>query len=120
MPLWIERATRKQEAAESARAARVAGRRYRPARLLDPGLQVVPFTGREAELAALQTWCRDASAGFVRLVVSGGGAGKTRLAQELCRRMAAESWQCLPVGERDERAVLGREREAAPKARLRW
>ena len=78
-PLLIERATRKQEAAESAREAEGLSRRYGPAYLLEPGLGVVPFTGRAAELEVLQAWCRDGRAGLVRLVTGGGGAGRHAL-----------------------------------------
>ena len=117
-PLLIERATRKQEAAESAREAEELSRRYGPAHLLEPGLGVVPFTGRAAELEVLQAWCRDGRAGLVWLVTGGGGAGKTRLALELCRRMAWQRWRCVWVEEGAERDVVRLERAAAPGARL--
>ena len=117
-PLLIERATRKQEAAESAREAEGLSRRYGPAYLLEPGLGVVPFTGRAAELEVLQAWCRDGRAGLVRLVTGGGGAGKTRLALELCGRMASQRWRCVWVEEGAERDVERLERAAAPGARL--
>jgi hypothetical protein len=117
-PLLIERATRRQEAEESARSATVAGRRYGPAHLLEPGLGVVPFTGRETELTVLRAWCRDRSAGLVRLVTGGGGVGKSRLAAELCTRMEREGWQWLPVAEGAERDVVGAARKAAPNAHL--
>lgn len=105
-PLLIERATRKQEAGESARAAESPARRYGPAHLLEPGLGVVPFTGRAAELDALETWCAASGAGLARLVTGGGGAGKTRLALELCTRMGARGWRCVWVDERAERDVV--------------
>lgn len=65
-----------------------------PAWLLDPGLGVVPFAGRQAELATLLAWCLDRSAGPVRLVSGGGGAGKTRLALELGRELTTTGWRC--------------------------
>lgn len=68
--------------------------RLSPACLLDPHLGIVPFTGRQAELATLLDWCLAPSAGPVRLVTGGGGTGKTRLAVELCRKMSGWWWQC--------------------------
>jgi hypothetical protein len=62
-------------------------RRFGPASLLEPGLGVVPFTGRAAELAQLEGWCLGDQAGLVRLLTGGGGSGKTRLALELVSRM---------------------------------
>jgi polynucleotide 5'-kinase involved in rRNA processing len=93
-PLLIERAARRQELAEQARRAAAAGRRGGLARLLDPELGVVPFTGRAGELAALEDWCGDGQAGAVRLVCGGGGSGKTRLALELTARMTARGRRC--------------------------
>jgi tetratricopeptide (TPR) repeat protein len=112
-PLLIERATRKQEAIMSLRDGAKIPRRYGPAHLLEPGLGVVPFTGRAAELADLETWCLDERAGLVRLITGGGGTGKTRLALELCRRMTGRGWQCVQVDEGTESDALQRERSAA-------
>jgi len=110
VPLWIERATRRQEAVESALGAEVLSRAYGPAHLLEPGLGVVPFVGREAELAVLEGWCLDERAGRVRLVSGGGGTGKTRLALELKKRMARRGWRCVQVEEGREPEVVGLER----------
>ena len=118
VPLLIERASRRQEAGESAGEAEVPGRRYGPAHLLEPGLGVVPFTGRADELAALEGWCLAGDGGLVRLVTGGGGAGKTRLALELCRRMAGRGWRCAWVDEGAEGGAVRRERAAGPGARL--
>ena len=118
VPLWIERATRREEAGEIARGAETAPRRFGPASLLDPGLGVVPSTGRQGELAALLAWCRDRSAGPVRLVSGGGGAGKTRLALELRGRLDAEDWRCVDVAAGREADVVAAERRAAAGARL--
>jgi tetratricopeptide (TPR) repeat protein len=117
-PLLIERATRKQEAAGAAGEAEAPGRRYGPAHLLEPGLGVVPFTGRSGELAALEGWCLAGDGGLVRLVTGGGGAGKTRLALELCARMSVRGWRCAWVDEGAEGEVVRRERAAGPGARL--
>ena len=117
-PLWVERATRRQEAAEAAGGSARVAREYGPAHLLEPGLGVVPFTGRTAELGALEAWCLDERAGRVRLVSGGGGAGKTRLALELGSRMAGRGWRCVQVQEGREPDVVGLERAAAAGARL--
>jgi hypothetical protein len=69
-----------------------------PSRLLDARSQVVPFTGRDAELRRLQEW-RDST--NVRLSVlllhAPGGQGKTRLAAEFAERSQA---QTLPASQR--------------------
>ena len=117
-PLLIERATRKQEAVESAREAEGLPRRYGPAHLLEPGLGMVPFTGRAGELEALEGWCLAPQGGLVRLMTGGGGAGKTRLALELRTRMTGRGWRCVAVDEGAERDVVPLERAAAPRARL--
>jgi hypothetical protein len=117
-PLLIERATRRKESIEAGRRATVLRREYGPARLLDPGLGVVPFSGRTAELTSLEDWCTAAQAGLVRLVSGGGGSGKTRLALELMRRMEAQGWLCLQVAEGMESEAVDAERSASPKARL--
>ena len=118
-PLLVERATRRQEAVASSRDVQAVPRRYGPAHLLEPALGVVPFTGRAAELADLEGWCLDELARLVRLVTGGGGTGKTRLALELCRRMAGRGWQCVQVDEGTEGEVVQLERLAAgPGARL--
>jgi len=54
---------------------------------LNPELELVPFVGREPELATLTAWCAVRDAGRLRLVTGPGGSGKTRLALELCRRL---------------------------------
>ena len=121
MPLWIERETRRQETTESARGtqvtesargAQVLSREHGPAHLLEPGLGVVPFTGRAAELEALERWCLDVRAGRVRLVSGEGGSGKTRLALELGKRLAGRGWRFVQVGEGRELYVVGLERAA--------
>jgi hypothetical protein len=54
--------------------------------MLDPELELVPFIGREPELAMLTAWCASSDAMRLRVVTGAGGTGKTRLALELCRR----------------------------------
>jgi hypothetical protein len=64
-----------------------------PSWWLDPRHQVVPFQSRP-ELTALLDWARDRRPGtkLVKLLCGPGGAGKTRLAFELARRLQHEGW----------------------------
>jgi AAA ATPase domain len=117
-PLLVDQARRKQDAAQAARDAEGLPRKYGPAHLLEPGLGVVPFTGRSNELEALEAWCSVAEGELVRLVTGGGGTGKTRLALQLCRRMAAQGWRWVLVGEGAEAHVIQRERSVAPRMPL--
>src|SRR4051812_14385507 len=64
-----------------------------PARFLLPEYGIVPFLGREQELQTLQAWCLDGASRPLRLLLGSGGAGKSRLAAELCVRMAGHGWQ---------------------------
>ncbi|MFG2697232.1 tetratricopeptide repeat protein, partial [Kitasatospora sp. NPDC048407] len=65
-----------------------------PAALLEAGRQIVPFHGREALLAELETWCgRD---GFGAWLLHGpGGQGKTRLAHHLGHQLTTQGWTVL-------------------------
>ncbi|WP_053736816.1 tetratricopeptide repeat protein [Nocardia sp. NRRL S-836] len=56
--------------------------RRQPSQLLLAGNQVVPFTGRENELARLEEWRRGEGRISAMLVHGPGGQGKTRLATE--------------------------------------
>ncbi|NML51600.1 hypothetical protein HHL19_21755 [Streptomyces sp. R302] len=62
-----------------------------PAELLRPQVEAMPFIGRTALLDELREWCGGEGVS-VRLVVGPGGQGKTRLAREFARRLAAEGW----------------------------
>jgi hypothetical protein len=64
----------------------------KPLDLLIPQLQVVPFAGREAELAALHAWLGGDAPISVTGRIGEGGAGKTRLAIQLCAEAAAMGW----------------------------
>jgi hypothetical protein len=64
-----------------------------PARLLLPEYGIVPFTGRDADLDALESWCLTGPASALRVVCGAGGSGKTRLAAQTCVRMAGHGWQ---------------------------
>ncbi|MEV7196869.1 tetratricopeptide repeat protein, partial [Streptomyces sp. NPDC093510] len=70
-----------------------------PSRLLRAAHQVVPFTGRDADLEALATWRDDVVEKFAILLVHGsGGQGKSRLAAhfaELSRTAGWTVWQAI-------------------------
>ncbi|TKS96344.1 tetratricopeptide repeat protein [Streptomyces lasalocidi] len=73
--------------------------REQPSQLLLARHEVVPFTGRADDLAALTDW-RDGTAqdgrpigASVALLHGFGGQGKTRLATELARRSAELGWK---------------------------
>ncbi|GIJ24104.1 type IV secretory system conjugative DNA transfer family protein [Micromonospora lutea] len=60
--------------------------------LLHVEYQLVPFTGRSAELAQLTAWCATPARVSYAVLSGPGGSGKTRLAAELCRHAAADGW----------------------------
>ena len=64
-----------------------------PGTLLRADHGIVPFHGREMELADLSRWCREKVSIGVRLYTSPGGMGKTRLALEACRQLRLEGWR---------------------------
>jgi len=56
--------------------------------------EVVPFTGRAREVESLLSWAgAEGTRMGVRLYTGQGGAGKTRLMREVCRRLPAADWQ---------------------------
>lgn len=63
-----------------------------PSALLRPGYEIVPFTGRSSELAELSGWLDGEQPVDMLLVTGPAGQGKSRLAQELCRRAAEDGW----------------------------
>jgi tetratricopeptide (TPR) repeat protein len=75
------------------------------ARYLRPEKQVVPFRPRP-ELAELLDWCVNGGHAGVRLVTGDGGAGKTRLALQLVKELAAAGWQPLWVPRGSERDAV--------------
>ena len=85
----------------------------RPGERTDPAVtrylraeeQVVPFRARP-ELGELLSWCAAEGPMAVRLVVGQGGAGKTRLALQLCEDLEANGWQPLWI-DRGEEAEAG-------------
>ncbi len=71
------------------------GPRSVPSSLLRADFGVVPYRFREAELDNAVAWCQRAdwtTPMSIMQVVARGGAGKTRFAIELCKRLAAVGW----------------------------
>ncbi|WP_336207875.1 tetratricopeptide repeat protein [Nonomuraea sp. LPB2021202275-12-8] len=60
--------------------------------LLLPRHAVVPFLGRGGELADLRAWAAGPERLSVAAVTGQGGAGKTRLAVELCEELSTAGW----------------------------
>ncbi|RSN14502.1 hypothetical protein DMB42_08355 [Nonomuraea sp. WAC 01424] len=68
-------------------------------RLLLPRHAVVPYTGREGQLAALRAWAGEPAALSVAVLTGRGGTGRTRLAGELCEELREAGWDAgfLPL-----------------------
>ncbi len=66
-----------------------------PGKLLTAAYEVVPFEeeARAGELGELEAWCNEKRSRMAWLWTGELGAGKTRLAIELCRRLAAIGWE---------------------------
>ncbi|MEQ1741640.1 MAG: toll/interleukin-1 receptor domain-containing protein [Candidatus Nitrotoga sp.] len=69
-----------------------------PSALLRADAAATEFFGREEELTRLHSWIERDGLLLTRLVVGHGGAGKTRLAREICLRVAASGWATGFVG----------------------
>jgi len=78
--------------------------RPNPASVLRAEHQVVPFHGRDRELAELYEWCTSGAPAAARLYTGAGGMGKTRLALEIARHLRDEGWQAglLAAGDHDD------------------
>jgi hypothetical protein len=66
---------------------------FAPSALLRAEYGIVPFQGRESELADLDSWCADERPIGVRLYTGAGGIGKTRLMLEVLGRAAEAGWR---------------------------
>lgn len=79
------------------------GRTIEPSRLLAPTSGVFPFVDPHGLLDGLQEWADDPRAFGITVVGGVGGAGKSRLAVELCRRLVARGsfWLCGFLGSKD-------------------
>lgn len=73
-----------------------------PGTLLNARYQVVPFFDetRQRELDELRAWCDSQEPTSVRLFYGPGGAGKTRLLIEWCRRLRERGWKAGFLAER--------------------
>lgn len=60
--------------------------------LLRWSARIAPLTGRDSEIAALQTWAMSDKAVAGRFITGPGGAGKTRLAAELAQELRGKGW----------------------------
>ncbi|MBV9011610.1 MAG: tetratricopeptide repeat protein [Pseudonocardiales bacterium] len=94
---WLQKRVLTKERATAVRELQPAD--SSAAGLLRADRHIVPFTGRNNELAELLAWCRDRDRKPVRLVVGAGGVGKTRLALELGKRLEGTKtgWQVAVV-----------------------
>jgi tetratricopeptide (TPR) repeat protein len=63
-----------------------------PVSLLRPEHAVVPFAGRQDELARLISWLDRNEKISVRLVIAPGGHGKSRIAQQLADQAGSQGW----------------------------
>ncbi|MER6505288.1 hypothetical protein ABT158_00675 [Nonomuraea sp. NPDC001636] len=61
-------------------------------RLLLPRHAVVPYSGRDGQLAALRAWAGEPAALSVAVVTGRSGTGRTRLAGELCEELREAGW----------------------------
>jgi len=59
---------------------------------LSPYTRSTPLLGRETELASLHAFLSEPRPLLARVLVGGGGSGKTRLALELCEQASATGW----------------------------
>ncbi|WP_344530909.1 tetratricopeptide repeat protein [Streptomyces albiaxialis] len=101
------------EPAEWQHLAARAGRVRTPSALLWADRAIVPFRGRSEQLARLRAWCEEPDAG-VHLLYGSGGQGKTRLAYELTRRLAATgAWTVLWLRQDASAEAVRALREAA-------
>jgi hypothetical protein len=66
-----------------------------PSRMLSARRAVVPFTGRDAELADLREWRDGATRLAVQWIHGPGGQGKTRLSDQLAAESAAAGWRVV-------------------------
>ena len=68
---------------------------------LSPYSRFTPLLGRDSELASLHAWLQHPQPLGWRVIIASGGAGKTRLALELCEQAAAQGWDAGFVSSRE-------------------
>ncbi|MGI9001279.1 MAG: hypothetical protein ACR2GH_06390, partial [Pseudonocardia sp.] len=86
--------------------------------LLMPVHRVVPFRGRDAELQQLRDWCHGDDLIDIAVIVGDGGAGKSRLAAQLCTEVADAGWCAGSADLAGIGAALGRGELALPAPAL--
>nr|WP_315230259.1 tetratricopeptide repeat protein [uncultured Albidiferax sp.] len=89
---------------------RFEGQRHsnHPLSALSPYSRSTHLLGRDDELASLRAFLSSPQPISVRVLVGGGGSGKTRLALELCDQMQAEGWDTgFATGTEMERFFAG-------------
>ena len=69
--------------------------RQLPSRMLNAQHAVVPFTGREIELASLIDWATAGPRLAAQWVYGPGGRGKTRLAHKVAEQLRAVGWKVI-------------------------
>jgi hypothetical protein len=89
--------------------------RRAPSLLLRAAYAVVPFHERQRadELQALIEWATDPDAAGIQLLYGQAGAGKTRLAAQLCRRLEEEGWLTGFLAEQGQPEAIERIRQLA-------
>lgn len=108
-------------AADAQTSPAVAGPSHRdaPSYLLDAAREIVPFHGRDTELAELVRWRDTATRCAIRLISGPGGQGKSRLAAEFARRSRHAGWIVLTAVERAD-THLGTITEVGGHASRHW
>lgn len=81
---------------------------FLPSMLLRPEYEVVPFSGRETELAELDSWMADPPALAARLITAPAGQGKTRLALRLCELARERNWLAGLIADDTPAEIFGR------------
>ncbi|RQX05718.1 hypothetical protein DLJ59_06875 [Micromonospora inaquosa] len=81
--------------------------REQPSTLLIARRQAIPFTGRSAELANIQTWCDGPQQRRAWVIHAPGGQGKTRLAARAGEEAAAQGWTVGYARHHDDSPVGG-------------
>ena len=84
-----------------------------PIALLRPDARLVPFTGRQSELAGLRAWCTSGAPRSVRVIAGAGGVGKTRLALEVAAGLDGDGAARL-VAAGTEASAVGSARAEVP------
>ena len=87
-----------------------------PTALLRPEREIVEFTGREAELDMLRSWCTSADARSARTIIGAGGVGKTRLALKIAAEWESGGgeWRRVDAGQEGQAVVTARGLTSGP------